>query len=354
MSSTKVSLLGPGDGSPTSQAPFLLISQHFRRGLAGTKIAKVRGDPRIVGREDIVKAHGTTRALLAAAAAAFLVSLALPATADASHRPRFSHRYYRHYRSFGYYRPYGYYYSPYFWGGYYPYRYYGAYYGPYYYGPDYSAWHGAVRLEVKPEEAQVYVDGYYAGIVDDFDGIFQRLYLRPGRHDLEIRLRGYRTFRERLLVRSHQTYKIHHQMERLAPGEPEEPAPEPRPEYRDRERERERDREPIDRDEPEEAEERPAPEPLPPPRADVERAERPGPARVARFGTVTLRVQPSDAEVWIDGELWGALAGMEQVVLHLPAGRRLIRISRDGYQAFETELELRAGEDLPLNVKLAR
>jgi len=29
-----------------------------------------------------------------------------------------------------------------------------------------------VRLKVKPAEASVYVDGFYVGIVDDFDGSF--------------------------------------------------------------------------------------------------------------------------------------------------------------------------------------
>lgn len=47
---------------------------------------------------------------------------------------------------------------------------------------------GALRLKVKPVEASVYVDGYYAGVVDDFDGVFQRLQLEPGPHHLEIRL----------------------------------------------------------------------------------------------------------------------------------------------------------------------
>ena len=50
---------------------------------------------------------------------------------------------------------------------------------PYRYGfgqPDSS-----VRVEVKPKEAEVFVDGYYAGIVDDFDGVFQRLRVTPGR-----------------------------------------------------------------------------------------------------------------------------------------------------------------------------
>ena len=56
------------------------------------------------------------------------------------------------------------------------------------YAPDAS-----VRLDVKPKEAEVYVDGYYAGMVDDFDGTFQRLRVEPGEHEIELWLDGYRT-----------------------------------------------------------------------------------------------------------------------------------------------------------------
>ena len=92
----------------------------------------------------------------------------------------------------------------YYYGGYYPWGYggfglagyYGGYYDPWYYGSyypgDYSRRDdGAVRLKVKPEEAEVYVDGYYAGRVDDFDGIFQRLRIEPGPHRIEMRADGY-------------------------------------------------------------------------------------------------------------------------------------------------------------------
>ena len=51
----------------------------------------------------------------------------------------------------------------------------------------------SVRLDVKPKEAEVYVDGYYAGVVDDFDGTFQRLRVEPGEHEIELWLDGYRT-----------------------------------------------------------------------------------------------------------------------------------------------------------------
>ena len=50
---------------------------------------------------------------------------------------------------------------------------------------------GSIRLKVKPSNASVYVDGYYVGVVDDFDGSFQRLHLEPGPHRLEIRTADY-------------------------------------------------------------------------------------------------------------------------------------------------------------------
>ena len=60
----------------------------------------------------------------------------------------------------------------------------------YYYG---GAWASA-RLEVKPRDAQVFVDGYYVGVVDQFDGVFQRLDLPTGEHEVVVYLPGYRTY----------------------------------------------------------------------------------------------------------------------------------------------------------------
>jgi PEGA domain len=52
-------------------------------------------------------------------------------------------------------------------------------------------YYGDVRLQVRPRDAAVYVDGYYAGIVDNFDGIFQRLTLTVGPHEIEIEAPGF-------------------------------------------------------------------------------------------------------------------------------------------------------------------
>lgn len=51
----------------------------------------------------------------------------------------------------------------------------------------------ALKLKIKPGHAQVFVDGYFAGEVDEFDGIFQKLPLAAGAHRLEVRAPGYET-----------------------------------------------------------------------------------------------------------------------------------------------------------------
>ena len=70
-----------------------------------------------------------------------------------------------------------------------PYRSYPGYYGGGNYGyfdiyPGLA--YGSLRIVDAPRDAQVFVDGYYAGIVDDYDGVFQRLNLEPGGHRIEI------------------------------------------------------------------------------------------------------------------------------------------------------------------------
>jgi len=50
---------------------------------------------------------------------------------------------------------------------------------------------GSIRIRVKPSDAQVYVDGKPAGIVDQFDGLKTHLIATTGSHKLEIRADGY-------------------------------------------------------------------------------------------------------------------------------------------------------------------
>ena len=92
------------------------------------------------------------------------------------------------YAGYPYGYPYGYYGNPYAYGAY-GYRY-GYGYPEGYVGVAGGSAYGAVRIQGAPRDARVYADGYYVGIVDDFDGTFQRLDLVPGTHRIEIRAAG--------------------------------------------------------------------------------------------------------------------------------------------------------------------
>ena len=118
-----------------------------------------------------------------------------------------------------------------FWGPYYPYGYaypygYGYPDSPYAYSPTDA---GSVKTEVTPKVTEVFVDGYYAGVADDFNGTFQRLHAATGGHALTLHLEGYRTVTENVYVRPDSTVKVTETMEKLAPGEVSEPVPSPAP-----------------------------------------------------------------------------------------------------------------------------
>jgi PEGA domain-containing protein len=113
-------------------------------------------------------------------------------------QPRGSYRnrgIYNNYYYYNYprrYYPYGYgafglgyfYYDPYVWRGN-SWGSYGSAGYPYLgYGNGYELGH--LRLDVRPRDAEVYIDGYYAGIVDDFDGRLQGLALETGGYTVEI------------------------------------------------------------------------------------------------------------------------------------------------------------------------
>ena len=119
-------------------------------------------------------------------------------------------------------------YYPGYWGSWWPYGsfgWYGGYYGGYYgypwgWGGGGTVYHyveresGSVRVLVDPSEARVYVDGYYAGTVDDFDGLFQRLNVSPGRHEIALKLEGYKTHRVKVYVAPDSTLKLHYDIEK--------------------------------------------------------------------------------------------------------------------------------------------
>jgi hypothetical protein len=102
-------------------------------------------------------------------------------------------------------------------GSYGNYGYGGAYgYPGYGYSSSYSVIaDGELRLKIKPRDAQVFVDGYYVGIVDDFDGVFQRLHLPSGPHRIEVRAPGFETLTFDVQIRFDETTKFEGDLRRV-------------------------------------------------------------------------------------------------------------------------------------------
>jgi len=118
-------------------------------------------------------------------------------------------------------------YEPRFWG-----PYYGPFWGPYYhsYGVyPFLAVHPTadVRVEAVPKQAEVFIDGYYAGVASDFGGTFKRLHTTPGGHAITLFLPGYRTVTESIYVRPDSTFKMNERMDKLGAAEVSTPPPSP-------------------------------------------------------------------------------------------------------------------------------
>jgi hypothetical protein len=215
----------------------------------------------------------------------------------------------------------------------------GYYYGyrPFIWNPWYPGWYwphpydyyryaryeetGAVRLQVTPREAKVYVDGYFVGIVDDFNGVFQRLRLPAGGHEIAVHQEGFRTLRQSIYVQPGSTMSIRAALAPLQPGEPGDPLP--------------------------------VPSPAPATQAGYAAGPtRPPARRVPALGTLSLRIDPADAEIRVAGSRWQRADSDEGFTIELPEGTHRVEVRRSGYGRFMAEVEVRSGEVTSLDVTL--
>ena len=122
------------------------------------------------------------------------------------------------------YRPYAYHYRP----GFSASFYYGTpYYAPYGYAAPPAGYlnavpgrlYGGVRITDAPRDAQVFVDGYYMGVVDEFDGVFQHMNLEAGPHHVEVREPGWEPIAFDVNVQPGQTITFRADMD---PGQADE------------------------------------------------------------------------------------------------------------------------------------
>jgi hypothetical protein len=74
---------------------------------------------------------------------------------------------------------------------------------------------GSLRLKVKPANAQVYIDGYYVGLIDAFDGMFQKLEIEAGSHRVEVRAEGFEPVQFDVMVTPGETVTYKGELQRI-------------------------------------------------------------------------------------------------------------------------------------------
>jgi hypothetical protein len=89
--------------------------------------------------------------------------------------------------------------------GFAPMGYYGYGYGPYSYGPYFGVPNaGQVKLDTHVKDAQVFVDGAYAGTA----GKLKTMWMRPGTYTIELRAPGQAQFAEKIYVVAGKTVHV--------------------------------------------------------------------------------------------------------------------------------------------------
>lgn len=239
-----------------------------------------------------------------------------------------------HFRGFYYPRHY-----PYFGFSFFRYPYYYGYYVPsYYHGYPRVLWYdypangslGGLDLNIKPKKAEVYIDGQRIGRVGRFDGYPSVLWLEEGTYDLVVYHPEHQTL--------HQTVKVFAGLvididERLVPGvptPPEEivPPPAPAPAY--------------------DEEERVATDRRAPPARELDLRHQPA--------RLHLTIEPRDASVYLDGRFLGTgdeLADLRSGLM-VNAGEHQLSVVRPSYESEELTVDVAAGEDLELAIRLRR
>lgn len=165
---------------------------------------------------------------------------------------------------------------------------------------------GYVAVDVRPARAAVYTDGAFRGRAYQFDGIEDYLVLAAGRHQISLRLDGYRKESFDVLIKPDRILQLEVTLERPVEDETDSASA-----YR----------------------------------LDLEKT-----------GSLILKVNPADASVYIDDEYYGPASTFceEEGAIVLRAGSHALAIVRPGYAPHSQTLELSSDRLREIHIKLEK
>lgn len=176
-----------------------------------------------------------------------------------------------------------------------------------------------VELDVTPGRAVVEVDGEEVGYARDYSGAWDRLELRPGRHEISLSAPGHKTLRIEFEARPGSFHRLELELEQ---GEGTDPRSITIGESGARRRS---------------------------PREDEARG-------TPKRGFLAVRVEPGDAAVYLDGEFLGSggeLARLHGAVAVAPGPHR-IEAARPGYRSESREVTVEADGRIEVEFALKR
>jgi len=227
-----------------------------------------------------------------------------------------------------YYLPYYYGGWGYYWGAPYP-GYYSAYPGPYYVRDV-----AYIDTDVSPEKAQVFLDGQYMGVADDFDGFPQYLSVEPGKHVLRFEMEGRMSVTRSVRVPRGAVLDLDFTLPKgsgeapSSTGEEEIVVPESPPAAA-----------PSEEAEPGV------------PQGSVENSPDEG-----EPGFIRLKISPPDASVYIDGKFVGSAATLSRLHgdMRLKSGSHEVEVVRPGYRAARRDVRIFAGDRITVEMSLEK
>lgn len=244
------------------------------------------------------------------------------------------HRYSGHYGfPYYYYGPYGYYYRHYPSYGGYGYGGYGS--GAYgaigvggggAYGGGGEM--GALDLDVRPEKAQIFVNGEYVGIADQYDGYPGYLWLEEGTYDIVIFMEGHQTISRQYSVYPGLVVDVN---DKMVPGEARRPEELVSKSTVNRDERLRRDRE----------------------RAEAVARDRDHDQKMG-VGRIQMKVWPEDTAVYLDGHFLGTAGELAQLSagLVVEPGEHVLELVRPGYTTEEIPIEVPSGETIDIQKEL--
>lgn len=189
-----------------------------------------------------------------------------------------------------------------------------------------------LETDVVPRKARVRLDGEDVGRVKDYNGTWDQLPLREGRHVVEFEADGYQTLRVVLDASAGRRYRVVYALQRGA-GLDERSSPDPAS--------------------------LPPPEPAMAPAgvSAVETATAPGDLRLSiPTGFLKLEIAPPDASVYLDGEFFARAEEIARLhgAIPLVSGEHRLEVVRPGFADHEETLTIRPDEATAISVTLTR